>query len=365
MLGKLNEANSSLNSYVGANDVPQLQLGQVITGNGFLFEQDAAQNFVNGATFNQLMVLNCPSPERLLNSNGGQQLQLNRANESGAAVSENEFRFGITVEDVEKAVKGQADKSEKKSGEGKSGESKQMPPRPNSRKRMMKDDAPAEKPASGDEASESEGQQSNLRSKLMQRRSGVQDAKSESEELTPPSVSQNAVSDLDSSMQAPAPAEQSSDPFSARRPAPNDEMLDERLGFVEDSPAQVATPTGLLSLHFDIPTDGQRIDFLRVDGNPALALDVRSSESIHKGIGLIWLAVCVIGILLLIGPARRGHSLVFWLRLFLILAISGLAAWLFIAGDLKDLGLMLCLAGAVGVAITTAILKLSGPVLQQ
>ena len=365
VLGKLNEANSSLNSYVGANDVPQLQLGQVITGNGFLFEQDAAQNFVNGATFNQLMVLNCPSPERLLNSNGGQQLQLNRANESGAAVSENEFRFGITVEDVEKAVKGQADKSEKKSGEGKSGESKQMPPRPNSRKRMMKDDAPAEKPASGDEASESEGQQSNLRSKLMQRRSGVQDAKSESEELTPPSVSQNAVSDLDSSMQAPAPAEQSSDPFSARRPAPNDEMLDERLGFVEDSPAQVATPTGLLSLHFDIPTDGQRIDFLRVDGNPALALDVRSSESIHKGIGLIWLAVCVIGILLLIGPVRRGHSLVFWLRLFLILAISGLAAWLFIAGDLKDLGLMLCLAGAVGVAITTAILKLSGPVLQQ
>jgi hypothetical protein len=53
---------------------------------------------------------------------------------------------------------------------------------------------------------------------------------------------------------------------------------------------------------------------------------------------------------------------VFWLRLFLILAISGLAAWLFIAGDLKDLGLMLCLAGALGVAVTSAILKLSEPV---
>ncbi len=115
-------------------------------------------------------------------------------------------------------------------------------------------------------------------------------------------------------------------------------------------------------MHFDIPTDGQRIDFLRVDGNPELALDVRSSESVHKGFGLIWLAGCVIGILLLIGPARRGHSLVFCLRLFLILAISGLAAWLFIAGDLKDLGLVLCLAGAVGVAVTTTILKLSGPV---
>ena len=126
-----------------------------------------------------------------------------------------------------------------------------------------------------------------------------------------------------------------------------------------NAPAQVATPTGLLSLHFEIPTDGQRIDFLRVDGNPALALDVRSSESVHKGFGLIWLAVCVIGILLLIGPAQRGHSLEFCLRLFLFLTISGLAAWLFIAGSLKASGLLLCIASSVGLAVTTVIKKLS------
>jgi hypothetical protein len=358
VLGKLNEANSSLNSYVGGNSVPQLQLGQVITGNGFLFEQDAEQNKVNGATCTQLMVLNCPNSDGLLNTNGAQQLQLNREVQSGSAVSENEFRFGITVQEVEKALENQTDKSEKKSGDGKSGESKQMPQR-GARKRMMKDDALDEKPASGEEASESEGQQSNLRSKLMQRRSGTQDANSESEASASPSEKRNVMESIKREEQAPAPAQQPSDPFQVPYVAQNDAT---QQAFGMNATAQVATPTGLLSLQFEIPTDGQRIDFLRVDGNPALALDVRSSESVHKGFGLIWLAVCVIGILLLIGPAQRGHSLVFCLRLFLILAISGLAAWLFIAGDLRDLGLILCLAGALGVAVTSAILKLSQPV---
>jgi hypothetical protein len=365
VLGKLNEAHSSLNSYVGGNSVSQLQLGQVITGNGFLFEQDAEQNKVNDATCNQLMVLNCPTSAGLSSSVGEQQqdgLQLNRTDQSGAAASESRFRFGITLQDVEKVLKEQADKSEKKSGESQSGESKQMPQRPNARKRMMKDDAPAEKPAARDEVPESDGEQSNLRSKLMQRRSGVQDAKSEPEASASPSEKRNVMESIKREEQAPAPAQQPSDPFQVPNFAPNEAT---QQAYGTSAPVQVATPTGLLSLHFEIPTDGQRIDFLRVEGNPALALDVRSSESVHKGFGLIWLAVCVIGILLLIGPARRGHSLVFCLRLFLILAISGLAAWLFIAGDLKDLGLVLCLAGALGVAITTAILKLSGPVLQQ
>ncbi|RLS72785.1 MAG: hypothetical protein DWI00_11455 [Planctomycetota bacterium] len=402
VLGKLNEANSSLNSYAGAYDVPQLQVGQVTTGNGFLFEQDAEQNKVNGETCNQFMVFNCPNFEGLLNPNGAQQLQLNRADQSGlqspgqfsqdydiqfrqgAEESENAFRFGITVEEVEKALKEETGKKEEKSGESKSGESKSMPQRGSARKRITKEEAPAEKQYSGVDAPESEGQQSNLRSKLMQRRSGVQDAKSEPEASASPSENSSVMESIKRQEQAPAPAQQPSDPFrstdqdimkmfglgrqqgkrgnpfgEAPAPAPNDVV---QQAFGTNAPVQVATPTGLLSLHFDIPTDGQRIDFLRVDGNPALALDVRSSESVHKGFGLIWLAVCVIGILLLIGPARRGHSLVFCLRLFLILAISGLAAWLFIAGDLKDLGLILCLAGALGVAVTSAILKLSQPV---
>ena len=116
-----------------------------------------------------------------------------------------------------------------------------------------------------------------------------------------------------------------------------------------------ATPTGLLSLKFDIPTDGQQIDFLRVGGNPTLSLDVRSSDSISKGTGMIWLVLCVIGILLLIGPGLHGKPLIFCQRLFLILAIAGLAGWILTTGDLRGFGLMLCIGGAIGLAATTAI----------
>ncbi len=119
--------------------------------------------------------------------------------------------------------------------------------------------------------------------------------------------------------------------------------------------SRTATPTGLLSLKFDIPTDGQQIDFLRVGGNPALSLDVRSSESVTKGTGLIWLIFCVIGILLLIGPGRNGKPLIFCQRLFLMIAIAGLAAWILTSSDLRGFGLMVCLPGSVAFAVTTTI----------
>ena len=124
---------------------------------------------------------------------------------------------------------------------------------------------------------------------------------------------------------------------------------------IQKSPTEsrTATPTGLLSLKFDIPTDGQQIDFLRVGGNPALTFDVRSSDSVARGTGLIWLALCVIGALLLIGPGRKGQPLIFCQRLFAILAIAGLATWIFTIGDLKGFGLLMCIAGSIAFATTT------------
>ena len=105
-------------------------------------------------------------------------------------------------------------------------------------------------------------------------------------------------------------------------------------------------------------TDGQQIDFLRAGGNPSLSLDVRSSDSVTKGTGLIWLVICVIGILLLVGPGRKGQILVFGQRLFLIIAIAGLAAWLLTTGDLKAVGLLCCIGGALGLAVTIAVSQL-------
>ena len=124
------------------------------------------------------------------------------------------------------------------------------------------------------------------------------------------------------------------------------------------APARTATPTGLLSLKFDIPTDGLRIDFLRVGGNPTLALDVRSTKSVSKGTGFIWLTVCAVGILMLLGPGRSGKVLIFWLRLCLILTVSGLVAWLFTTGDLKATGLLICVVSAIGVSIVTAAINI-------
>ena len=126
--------------------------------------------------------------------------------------------------------------------------------------------------------------------------------------------------------------------------------------------AQTAIPTGLLSLKFDIPTDGDRIDFLRVGGNPSLSLDVRSSKSVAQGSGLIWAVLCGVGILLLVAPGRRGRALEFCQRLFLIVTVAGFAAWLLTTGDLKAVGLLCCILGAIGLAITIATTQLRRPV---
>ena len=85
---------------------------------------------------------------------------------------------------------------------------------------------------------------------------------------------------------------------------------------------------------------------------------MRSSDSVTKGTGLIWLVICVIGILLLVGPGRKGQILVFGQRLFLIIAIAGLAAWLLTTGDLKAVGLLCCIGGALGLSVTIAVSQL-------
>ena len=103
---------------------------------------------------------------------------------------------------------------------------------------------------------------------------------------------------------------------------------------------------------------GRAFRFLRASGNPKLSLDIRSSDSVTKGTGLIWLVLCVFGILLLIGPGRNGRPLVFCQRLFLILVIAGLAGWIATTGDMRAFGLMMCIGGAIGLAATTAITQM-------
>ena len=98
------------------------------------------------------------------------------------------------------------------------------------------------------------------------------------------------------------------DPIKLRKVGIQDDLLvpqqmdDTLRGYVQQNAimeGRSATPTGRLSLKFEIPADGQRIDFLRVGGNPELTLDVRSSDSVTKVTGVIWLILCGIAIMML------------------------------------------------------------------
>lgn len=344
--GELLSKLSELNSAIVSNGQAQ-QIQPPVFGNRFLYEQESLQNGANDLNVDQFWAFNKRTSDSKPNSgsNGinnpdGQPNDQRGTEATHGVASENRFRFGITLEDqVEEQLQEQ----------DKTGEEKAK--RESAKKQM------AAKPKSADEESEltktiedgemQPGKAVRGRSRLMLRR-GVQSEaeipiEAKESELVP-SFSINALGVV---------PQQAADPL---------QVLSEGTESLANQPAaapgRTATPTGLLSLKFNIPTDGLRIDFLRVGGNPTLALDVRSTKSVSKGTGLIWLTVCAIGILMLLGPGRSGKVLIFWLRLCLILTVSGLVAWLFTTGDLKASGLLICVVGAIGVSIVTAAINI-------
>ena len=319
VLSRLGEINQDY----GANLADQELSDSTIAGNGFLYEQDLRQNTANGSNNLSFSILN-----KIVGSGSGQQ-QTQQADPDAA------FRFGITIQDLEKQQEFRSLKEEDK----KSGEEKSKADKPQSSGKMA---LPELRSGNWDEkAATKDGvaQEEQLgRSQLMQRRA----IQSE--------LGQTVVPQFDK------PADMLNETEALGRPGIAQSSLDDlsSLAIQQQNPStRDATPTGLLSLKFDIPTDGQQIDFLRVGGNPVLSLDVRSSEAVSKGTGLIWLVLCVTAILLLIGPGRNGKPLLFCQRLFLILTITGLAAWLFTVGNLSGLGLVLCIAGSIAFAATT------------
>ena len=333
VLNKLSEINKELS----ANQAPQVLAEQVITGNGFLYEQDLGQNRDNYSN----SVLFIENNGRFQSAAGGGQ-----PGGGQQASPDAEFHFGITIQDLEeseetKSLKMKGDKSggEKSGGEKEAGAKLQADaqPAPIDSKREV-----TEESLSGKDGVVIEGKPG--RSRLMQSRAGQAEL---GKQLAPQdqTFSFNKFDESELMQQA----------MQETMPQQMADRLSLDVGQTATIAGRQTTPTGLLSLKFDIPTDGQQIDFLRVGGNPALSLDVRSSDSVTKGAGIIWLVLCMIGILLLIGPGRNGKPLVFCQRLFLIVAIAGLAGWMLTAGDPRAFSLMMCIGGAIGLAATTAI----------
>ena len=335
----------------------QQQAGVPIVGNGYLYEQELGQNSANRMNNDQLFILNKIPPV----TGGGMQSSPggDRQQSVGNGNGDSDFRFGLTIREFEEqdatkwmdqSGKRDADrKSERDKAAGeKSGEAKpKAVPAPARAGASRKVQSGRELGESKD-AAESEGLQN--RSQLMKRRAEQPQAGKPSDPPFEPITMFDSNIGNAVQLQQQGTLQQVDETLS----------LDVRQNISVEG--RTTTPTGLLSLKFDIPTDGQQIDFLRVGGNPELTLDVRSSDSVSKGAGLLWLILCGVAIALLVGPGSKGQIFVFCQRLFLILAISGLVAWLVTSGDLKEFGLILCIAGAIALAVTITISQLRNPV---
>ena len=320
----------------------QPQAEAVIMGNSFLFEQEQGQNGLNYFNNKTLIDNNRANGVQVGDSQGNKQ-----SGSQSAGNGDADFRFGLTIQNFEeqeapksmdqsgkesRTTKSEGDKaSEKKSGDEKPEAG--TPQRPSSASKNVQD---GRELAEAKDAAEAEGFQN--KSQLMKRRA----------------EQSQAGKPIDQPMDAVEIQQQA-----MLQPLGETLSLDVRQNATVEG--RSATPTGLLSLKFDIPTDGQQIDFLRVGGNPILTLDVRSSDSVTKGTGVIWLILCGIAIVMLGGPGRNGLVFIFCQRLFLILAIAGLVAWLVTSGDLKEFGLLLCVTAAIALAVTVTIRQLRKP----
>jgi hypothetical protein len=127
------------------------------------------------------------------------------------------------------------------------------------------------------------------------------------------------------------------------------------------SPMTPPVPTGTLSLVFEIPTDGYRLDFVRTGGNASLSLDARASQAVSKGMGLIWALLCGIGVIVLMKAARTS-GLAFLHRLSLLLTAASLAGWIVLPSPVNNLCMVIGVIAAGCFCITFLVNSFRKPV---
>ena len=124
---------------------------------------------------------------------------------------------------------------------------------------------------------------------------------------------------------------------------------------------QPVASAGVLSLQFQLPTDGVRHDFIRTGGNPDLTLSVRSSDSVNKGIGIVWAFVCLVAVLFLLKAVRSQDSGRLVRTALLFLTAAGLAGTLTTSGDLKTLCLLICVVASMTWCVVLCVSRLRTP----
>tara|TARA_R110002074_G_scaffold46455_1_gene119821 strand:- start:88 stop:984 length:897 start_codon:yes stop_codon:yes gene_type:complete len=111
------------------------------------------------------------------------------------------------------------------------------------------------------------------------------------------------------------------------------------------------TQAGGISLQFEIPLQGHKLEFTKISGQPRLALDVRSDTSLEFGSALIWTVVWIAILAALIwGLPRVVRSEAAQKRLGITLVVIGLIGWLFLAGGIAGFAMSCFLIGAICLA---------------
>ncbi|WP_145231856.1 hypothetical protein [Gimesia algae] len=108
---------------------------------------------------------------------------------------------------------------------------------------------------------------------------------------------------------------------------------------------------GGISLKFDIPLQGHKLEFTKISGQPRLALDVRPDNTLQFGSALIWTVVWIVILVALFwGLPRIVRSEAAQRRLGITLVLIGLVGWLFLAGGIAGFAMACFLIGAVCLA---------------
>lgn len=307
VLGDGLQLGAGLPGAVPSSGTTLLQPDGVLGNSGrYLYEQDALQN-----------LFGLRSRGRFIEDNG---LRADQADQSAAEVAEQRFRFQVTVPDDPQVRFGRPEGAEAARD-----------------KERREEEVPGKAVKGAEEQPQSPRQQS----RLLERRSGAAVAGQPQASEPVPEASEAAVKEnVMLGLQLPA--------------VPQDEYSVAQQQTLQAGDSGAA---GVLSLLFDVPTAGYRLDFIRTGGNPSLTLEVRSEKVVSRGSGLLWAALCTGAALLLTVISRRHQNLVFVHRLCLFLVVASCAGWLLLAPPLHGFCLLLCVLSSLAVCVLTIMLS--------
>ncbi|MEZ6059173.1 MAG: hypothetical protein R3C19_02310 [Planctomycetaceae bacterium] len=330
-----------------------LSSGGVISGNSFLYEQDAKQNFFNGANNDRFF---------MDNSTRGFEGKARGGQQPGGALN---FNFTLPEESQpQTAAPAVPSDAEKGMALGRRPLKEEAASKAQSADGIRKRSQLIEQKKSGMQR-EFEEVNSPAWEGRLQLGDGV-----DRDEAEAPQAADGAVPLSDTrSGESDQSMESLTTPFGLEshtiRNLTNDQLDDlgivilrgdkadtDRLaGIIAAQESLQRSGTGLLSLQFAIPTDGQRHDFVRPAGNPELTLEVRGSEAVETGFGTLWAAACVVALLFLLRSAASGNPRTLIHRLLLVAAIAGLCGWLLLPAPVNSWSGVVFAASAIAFCV--------------